>query len=194
MNINFTHRRNNKFNFDYLIVIFLGIANSFSLPPYNYFFLNFLCFPALFLILSKNKIYKKKSFFIGWFFGFGYFFSSLYWISNSLTFLEDYKFLIPFSLCLIPACLALFYGLITIFLSLFNIQKNLSSLMIFSVCFSLIEFLRGIILTGFPWNLNVYSLTEFTKLIQILSVVGTYGLNLICITFFLIPLVILFEK
>ena len=194
MNINFTHRRHNKFNFDYLIVIFLGIANSFSLPPYNYFFLNFLCFPALFLILSKNKIHKKKSFFIGWFFGFGYFFSSLYWISNSLTFLEDYKFLIPFSLCLIPACLALFYGLITIFLSLFNIQKNLSSLMIFSVCFSLIEFLRGIILTGFPWNLNVYSLTEFTKLIQILSVVGTYGLNLICITFFLIPLVILFEK
>ena len=66
--------------------------------------------------------------------------------------------------------------------------------MIFSVCFSLIEFLRGIILTGFPWNLNVYSLTEFTKLIQILSVIGTYGLNLICITFFLIPLVILFEK
>ena len=194
MNINFTHRRHNKFNFDYLIVIFLGIANSFSLPPYNYFFLNFLCFPAFFLILSKNKIYKKKSFFIGWFFGFGYFFSSLYWISNSLTFLEDYKFLIPLSLCLIPAGLAIFYGLITMFLSFFNIKKNLSSLMIFSVVFSIIEFLRGIILTGFPWNLNVYSLTEFTKLIQILSIVGTYGLNLICITFFLIPLVFLFEK
>ena len=194
MNINFTHRRHNKFNFDHLIVIILGVANSFTLPPYNYFFLNFLCFPALFLILSKNTIYKKKSFFIGWFFGFGYFFSSLYWISNSLTFLEDYKFLIPLSLSLIPAGLAIFYGLITMFLSLFNIKKNLSSLMIFSVVFSIIEFLRGTILTGFSWNLNVYSLTEFTKLLQILSIVGTYGLNLICITFFLIPLVFLFEK
>ena len=57
---------------------------------------------------------KFKSFTIGWVFGFGYFISNLYWITNSLTFEEAFKPLIPFALILIPAFLALFYGLSTL--------------------------------------------------------------------------------
>ena len=35
---------------------------------------------------------------------------NLYWISISLTFDEKFKFLIPLSIVLVPAFLALFYG------------------------------------------------------------------------------------
>ena len=75
---------NNKFLI-IIILLFLGIFSSFSLPPYNFFFINFFTFPFLFYILvdnlNKNLL---NNFLIGWTYGFGYFLSNLYWISNSL--------------------------------------------------------------------------------------------------------------
>ena len=180
----------------YLIPLFLGIITSFSLPPYNFIIINFITFPLLLFILIE--IQKKKSSFlnfaIGWFFGIGYFFSNIYWIVYSLTFEDIFKPFIPIALILIPSFLGLFYGFITLLTSRFKLKKNISSILIFSLIFAAVEFIRGFILGGFPWNLIVYSWTSFTNFLQILSIIGTYSLNLISITIFLIPLLIFFEK
>ena len=48
-------------------------------------------------------------------------------------------------------------------------------------------------LGGFPWNLISFSLVEINQFIQILSYVGTYSLNLLVVTIFLVPAVILFD-
>ena len=77
-----------------VFLIILGSISSLSLPPYNYFIINFFTFSAFFIFLfKKSKIIqsKKHFFFYGWIFGFGYFLSSLYWISISLTFDENFK-------------------------------------------------------------------------------------------------------
>ena len=89
-------------------------------------------------------------------FGFGYFISNLYWITNSLTFEENFKPLIPISLILIPLFLGVFYGLATFACSFFTLNKKFSSILIFSLFFSLIEFVRSFVLGGFPWNLIVF--------------------------------------
>ena len=180
--------------FIYTIPFILGLVTSFSLPPYSLFFINFITFPILLIYLITN--YKKgkwTSFKIGWMFGFGYFISNLYWISNSLTFEEIFKPLIPFSLIIIPLFLGLFYGFITFFCYFVNLKKNFSSILIFSFFFSLIEYLRSFIFGGFPWNLIAYSFTDYLQLIQILSLIGTYSFNLLCITLFLLPSVIFFN-
>ena len=178
----------------YIIPIIIGVFTSYSLPPYSFFFLNFITFPALFFYLLHNYQQGKWiSFKIGWMFGFGYFISNLYWISNSLTFEEIFKPLIPFSLIIIPLFLGLFYGLATFFCSFFNLKKNFSSILIFSFFFSFIEYLRSFIFGGFPWNLIAYSFTDYLQLIQILSLIGTYAFNLLCITLFLIPCVIFYN-
>ena len=180
-----------------LYIIFLGTISSFSLPPYNYFFINFITFTLFFIfIIKKKELLKKKfSYFkYGWFFGFGYFFSSLYWIAISLTFDESFKILIPISLILIPSFLAIFYGLVLYIFSFFLKNKNISLVFIFSVIFGVIEFIRGNILTGFPWNLFAFSFSQNLKFIQILSVIGTYGFNMICITFFLTPAIFILRK
>ena len=176
----------------YFITIFLGILSSLSLPPYNYFFLNFLVFPIL-LFLVINNSGRIKLFLIGWIFGFGYFISNLYWITNSLTFDENLKILIPFALILIPSFLALFFGLITFLTSFFDLKKKISSIFIFSALFCFVEYLRGLIFGGFPWNLTVFSLTNYLSSIQILSFIGTYSLNLLSITIYLLPSVIFFH-
>ena len=177
----------------FLIPILIGTLSTFSLPPYDLFFINFFTFPVLFffIVSTDNKL---SSFIFGWMFGFGYFISSLYWIANSLTFDETFKPLIPLSIIIIPLFLGIFYGLITLIASLIKIKKNLSSILIFSLIFAIIEFMRGHVLGGFPWNLIVYSLTNYLYSIQILSVIGTYSLNLLSITLFTLPIILFFKQ
>ena len=181
--------------FFFIIPLILGIISSFSLPPYNFFILNFLTFPCLFIFIISNFHFSKWRFFlIGWIFGFGYFISSIYWITNSLTFEEIFLPLIPFAFFLLPLFLGLFYGLITFIFSFFNLGKNYRSILIFAFIFSLVEFVRGNILGGFPWNLIAYSWLEYTSFIQILSIIGIYSFNLLSITLFLLPVIIFFNR
>ena len=178
----------------YIVPFILGLITSFSLPPYSFFFINFITFPLFLIYLISN--YKKgkwTSFTIGWMFGFGYFISNLYWITNALTFEENFKPLIPFALILIPLFLGFFYGLATLACSFFSLNKKLSSILIFSIFFSLIEFIRGFILGGFPWNLIAFAWTDYLYFLQILSFIGTYSFNLLSVTIFLIPVIILFN-
>ena len=189
-----TVKSSNKY-IKFLIPFFLGIITSFSLPPYSYLFINFITFPALLFFFIKNYENSKWiSFNIGWVFGFGYFISNLYWITNSLTFDETFKPLIPIAIILIPLFLGIFYGIITLIISFFNLKENFSLIIIFSITFSAIEYIRSFIMGGFPWNLIAYSWTNYLNSIQIISLIGIYSFNLISITVFLLPTVIFYKK
>jgi len=171
-------------------IIFLGAVSAYSLPPYNYFIINFITFSLFFIFIFKKKkrtTHNKSFFLYGWCFGFGYFLFSLYWIAISLTFDQSFKFLIPVAIILLPAFLAIFYGLITYLFSIFYSKNIVSSFFIFSILFGTIEFARGSILTGFPWNLISFSFLNSIYFIQILSIIGTYSFNLICISLFTAP-------
>ena len=173
------------------------MASSLSLAPLNYFFINFITFTLFFLFLiKKSDLNKNKSLFFiyGWLFGFGYFSTNLYWISISLTFDQNFKFLIPLTIFLIPFFLGTFYGLVSYIFIILKPKNLVSSLLVFSLIFGIVEFIRGTILTGFPWNLIVYSLTSQLEILSITSIIGTYGLNLICITFFTCPVMLILKK
>ena len=127
-----------RFYIELIFLILLGALTSLSLPPFNYIIINFLTFSLFYIFLiKKNKNYENKRIFFlyGWLFGFGYFLSNLYWISISLTFDENFKFLIPFSIILIPGFLALFYALVAYLFVVLKPKKNLSSFFLFSLIF-----------------------------------------------------------
>ena len=168
----------------------MGAISSYSLPPYNYFIINFITFSLFFVFIfnkKKNTTNNRLFFSYGWCFGFGYFLFSLYWIAISLTFDQTFKFLIPIAIILLPAFLAIFYGLIVYLFSIFYSKNVISSFFFFSILFGTIEFVRGSILTGFPWNLISFSFSSNIYFIQILSIIGTYSFNLICISLFTTP-------
>ena len=151
---------NNKFII-IIILLILGVLSSFTLPPYNYFYINFFTFPFLFYILVNNLNKRLlNNFLIGWFYGFGYFLSNLYWISNSLKFDESFENLIFLSIILIPFLLSIYYGLFSLCLKFFDIKMNFNSILIFSLILSFFEYLRGNIFGGFPWNLISFSIIE----------------------------------
>ena len=168
------------------------MLTSLSLPPFNYIVINFLTFSLFFLFLiKKSNLHKNKKFFFiyGWLFGFGYFITNLYWISISLSFDESFKFLIPLTIILIPAFLSIFYGFVSYFFVILKTKKILSSFFLFSLIFGTMEFIRGSIFTGFPWNLIAYSFSNQLEILSITSILGSYGFNLICISLFTCPAV-----
>ena len=180
----------------YAFLIFLGSISSLSLPPFNYFIINFFTFSLIFIFLiKKSKIHKNKKlfFFYGWLFGIGYFISNLYWISISLTFDENFKFLIPITIFLIPAFLSIFFGLISYLFIILKPKNTTNSFLIFSLLFGVLEFLRGTILTGFPWNLIAFSFSNQSEILSITSVIGTYGFNLLCISIFTSPALLILK-
>ena len=181
---------NKKFYIELIFLFFLGCTTSLSLSPFNYLIINFFTFSLFFIFLvKKSETCNNKKIFLlyGWLFGFGYFVSNLYWISISLTFDESFKFLIPLTIILVPGFLALFYALIAFLFVIFKTKKILSSFFLFSLIFGLIEFLRGSILTGFPWNLIAYSFSNHLEILNITSIIGTYSFNLFCISLFVSP-------
>ena len=177
----------------YLFVFSFGFISSFSLPPYNLFYVNFFSYPALLWILLNSSKDKIISFNLGWTFGFGYFISNLYWITNSLTFEDIFKPLIPFALILIPLFLGLFYGISSLVFSFLNPKKNILSILILATSLSIFEYVRSFIFGGFPWNLISFSFTNNLEFIQLLSLTGTYAFNSIIIILFLLPTILFFN-
>ncbi len=174
-------------------IFLLGLISSYSLPPYNLFYLNFFSYPIFLWVLLKHHKDKVKSFNIGWMFGFGYFISNLYWITNSLTFEDIFKPLIPVALILIPLFLGLFYGLSTLTFSFLKPKKNFLSILILATSLSVFEYIRSFVFGGFPWNLISFSFVNYLEFIQLLSVTGTYAFNSIIILLFLFPTYLFFN-
>ena len=91
-----------------IIPLLLGCVSVFSFQPFNLTVINFFIFPCLFFILcninkrSKNKYRKKPHliniFYVGYFFGVGFFLTGTYWISNSLQFDQSFENFIPFKI------------------------------------------------------------------------------------------------
>jgi len=112
---------NSRFFLVLLFPFILGALTVFSFEPFSNNYINFFIIPALFLITihvqkkSKNtyrsKPYLLNLFLIGYLFGIGFFLTGTYWISNSLTFDENFKFLIPIAVVGLPILLGIFFGL-----------------------------------------------------------------------------------
>ena len=187
---------NNKLFVIFFAPFLLGAITILGFAPYNLTFINFFTFSILLFLISKvkkstqSKYRNKKSnryfFYLGCSFGFGFFLLGNYWIAISLTHDEMFKGLIPFALILIPLFLSLFFGLAILLVGTF-VEKDISFILFFSLVFSIFEFLRGNLFTGFPWNLISYTWSWSTEIVQILSLIGAYSLSLISITFFCIP-------
>ena len=140
---------NNRFFILYLFPFFLGFLTVFSFQPFNLTIINFLILPIFFyltvFITKKSKsVYRKKPFKINLLFGLSFGFGlpkRYFWITNSLTFDENFKILIPFGLILIPLFLGLFVALPVTIIGP-KLKFDFASLLIFSFCFALSDYLE----------------------------------------------------
>lgn len=125
----------------------------------------------------------------GWWFGFGYFFAGLFWIGEAFL-VEPDKFavFIPFAITLMPAGLALFWAGTTGLAALVW-APGWTRILTLALTLAAAEWLRGHVLTGFPWNALGYALTWPLPLMQSAALLGIYGLTLVAILAFAAPAV-----
>ena len=123
----------------------------------------------------------------GWWLGFGYFLAGLWWLGAALLVEADqFAWALPLAVLGIPAGLAMFTSLG------FAAARALwspGSGRVFALAFGLggAEWLRGHILTGFPWNDFGMAFAGLLPLAQSAALVGLHGLDLVAVLVFAAP-------
>ncbi len=168
-----------------ILSFLLGIILAFGFEPFKIPFLPIIVIGSYFLLsdftFTKFDNYYTLFFYNGLFFGFGFFITGMYWVSNSIiAFDPDLFYIVPIILILLPFCLSIFFAVMQITNAFFWSRSN-AKIFYFSSIWIIFEFLRSILFTGLPWNLIGYSWSWSLSFSQSISVLGMYGLGLITI-------------
>lgn len=123
----------------------------------------------------------------GWFWGFGYFLASLWWLGSAFLIEADkFAWALPLGVIAVPAGLALFPAL-GFALARLIWSSGSARILALAVGLGLSEWLRCNILTGFPWNEIGMALGRDLILAQFASIVGLHGLTLLSVAIFASP-------
>ncbi|GJL91158.1 MAG: apolipoprotein N-acyltransferase [Hyphococcus sp.] len=136
---------------------------------------------TLVLLIDGAKAHAKplrSAFAAGWFFGFGYFLAGIYWMAFSFFVQADqFAWMAPFAVMGMPAFLGLFIGAAAAICAMFR-GAGWTRIFVFAAVFAIIEYVRGHILTGLPWNLTGQALAGSAIGAQTAAWYGAYGLSL----------------
>jgi apolipoprotein N-acyltransferase len=158
----------------------LGLLAATGLPPLYLILLLIPAFTGLLWLLDGSRS-TRSAFAVGWWFGVGYFVAGLYWIAEAfLVNAERFAWMIPFALFGLTGALAVFTGFATLAVHKSGVG-GVARVLAFGVAWVGAEWLRGHLLTGFPWNLIGYVWTVSDAMLQVTAVTGIYGLSLITV-------------
>ena len=159
---------NRKISFTAGIICGLSFAPIYFIP--GIFMLSILCAQ-----ISASTNCKQAANF-GYLFGFGFFLSTLYWISFGVSvYIDQFWWAIPFALFGLPAFLALFISAHSALAWLF--RKTYLYHFIFCALWLFNEWLMSWIFTGLPWGMLGYALSISDIMIQFSSISGILGLS-----------------
>lgn len=159
---------------------------TLTLPPVFALPLIIPAFTILYLLIDAAPT-TKRAFADGWWWGMGWHITGLYWFCIALlTDPEKFAWLIPFCLIGLNAIIALYAG-IACWLWKKTRIRGLRGIFVFTVIWTVVEFARGHLFTGFPWNLAGYIFTAHDVLLQMASLVGVYGLTWFAVLLGVIP-------
>lgn len=164
--------------FNKTALIILGTATGLSFAPF-FFTPGILILSALCSSIHSSQT-RRGAFYTGYFFGFGFFLSSLYWISiGPSVYLDQFWWVIPVAFVGIPAFMALFIAFSS--LGSWYFRNNKFYHFIFCLFWLFSEWLTSWLFTGLPWTLIGYALSFSDVLLQGASLFGVFGLSFLTI-------------
>ena len=170
-----------------------GAVAVLALPPFFFIPVLPVCFAILLWSLEGVRC-NKGALSAGWWFGTGHFAAGFYWVSHAfLVQPEIYGWMIPFALLGLGGGLALF-PMLAVWASWRLTDGLIRRAVLLAVFWSVAEFLRGHILTGFPWNLLGHIWAIDAAPMQFASVVGVYGLSFVTALFATLPAAVIGGK
>ncbi|WP_372708401.1 apolipoprotein N-acyltransferase [Brevundimonas sp.] len=155
-----------------------GVATALAHPPFG--ILPGLLGYALLMVLAERSGGTRGAFWMGWLAGFAYFFISCWWVAEAFLVNPAQAWMAPFAASLLPIGLGLFWGTATALYRRF-MPGGVLRVLVFAALFCLLEWLRGHVLTGFPWNPAGASWKAGSAGSQFAALVGIYGLSFVTV-------------
>ncbi len=151
-----------------------GAASAFAFAPTDWWLLLPVAFALLCELLDRSKS-LWAALFTGWAFGLGQFVVGLNWIATSFT----YQSAMPpwlgwVAVVLLSLYLAIYPAIAAGIAWRFGRNDRVTLVLVLAGAWTLTEWLRGTLLTGFPWN-PAAAVLATTPLITITALIGTYG-------------------
>ena len=171
-----------------LLAVFAGAISVLAFAPIHAWPVLFLSFGLLVWLLdgchachAELRDRLKCAALTGFWFGFGYFLTGLYWIAEAFL-VEPWRhgWLIPFVMTALPGGMALFYAAAAA-LAMMLWRPGPARVFALAIAFGLAEYARGHILTGLPWNLLGYGLAATLPMMQAAALFGVYALSLLAV-------------
>ena len=170
-----------------------GAATALALAPLFWWWVPFLTFPVLVFLLDgaegQGGPWRRSwpAFATGWAFGFGYFVAGLWWIGAAfLVEAEEFAWALPLAVAGLPALLALFHGAAALAARALG-GDGWTRVLALAAAFAAAEWLRGNVMTGFPWNGFGYLLMPSSLLMQPAALWGAYGVTFVALLLFAAP-------
>ena len=168
------------------LCIVLGAASALAMEPFSLLPVLFVTIPMLVWVCDGVDLQAgsragafRSGFAVGLCFGFGYFLAGLFWVGSA--FFVDanaHAWMVGPVLFFFPLLLAVFWaagcGLAAAFWS-----PGAGRLLVLASALATTEWLRGFVLTGFPWNSPGLAVAGSTELSQAAAFMGVSGLNLL---------------
>jgi apolipoprotein N-acyltransferase len=177
------------------IALVAGAVSALAMAPFNAWPVLFVTFPVAVWLIDGAAAGRLSGLpaaaLTGWWFGFGYFLAGLYWVGHAFLVDADiFGWLLPFAVTALPAGLALFMAL-GFALARVLWTNDAARILALAASLTASEWLRGHVLTGFPWNAFGYALSEPLALAQIAAVIGLWGLTFLAVAIFASPAVLI---
>lgn len=152
-----------------------GLAAALAHPPFGLIVL-VLAYGGM-MLLGERAPNLKAAFWRGWLVGLAYFGLSCWWVAEAF-FVDAATFgwMAPFGVFFLAGGLALFWGLILLAWRALK-PKGPFRFLVFAGVFTAVEWVRGHIFTGFPWNLPGVSWEAGSAMSQGAHLFGAYGMT-----------------
>jgi apolipoprotein N-acyltransferase len=165
-----------------LAALIAGAGAALAFPPFGVL-PGLLGYGLLMVLFDTADAARplRSAFWRGWLAGAAFFLISTWWISEA--FYVDaaaHGWQAPIAVALLAAGLGLFWGMAGLIYRALGATGALRCL-VFAGVFCLVEWTRGHILTGFPWDLAGESWAAGSAPSQVASLVGAYGLSWITV-------------
>ena len=163
-----------------LLAAFAGAASAFAYQPVNWWPLLPIAFAILCELIFRAAS-LRRALAIGGAFGFAQFLIGLNWIATAFTFQTNMPAWLGWvGVLLVALYLAIYPALAAGLAWRLGGGRKVAILLALAGGWAVTEWLRGGMLTGFPWNPAAVVLAD-TPLLQISALIGTYGLSMVVV-------------
>jgi len=170
----------NNLPYTLILAALLGSTMPIAFAPLSIWPLGILL-PAMLIVLADTQHSLRRVLLIGWVFGLGYFGFGVYWLYNSL---HDFGNASPPMAAALAAlmiiCISLFPALTLVSWKLAQRVLGQWTIWLLPLLWFAFEWLKGWILTGFPWLSLGYSQVD-SPLHGFAPFIGVYGLSAVCV-------------